>query len=359
MNSWEMWRNNLESKFEIHPLEIIQWEATRKCDLNCVHCGSPKEGAINKELDTAEIVNAFREIKRDVQPVDFKFVTITGGEPFLRKDLLQVLAEIKKLGWITTIQTNGNWLAKNSERITELIELNVRGIGLDLDGPEKVHDQFRQKEGHFQQTVALAKKLLKHNDILHTTITTVVTSSNFQCLNEMWDIISDLNPHRWRLLPIESVGRAEKNDLRLQPEQYRKLIEFVREKRIQNISQKHSVQIELGCIGWLGPKIEGWVRPYIWSCIAGRTCLGILYDGSLSACAHIDRGFVQGNVREKNIAQTWMRKYKIFREERPKPSLCAECDQANYCTLPMHKLCASGEMRDCAHLTYKKGGEKL
>lgn len=341
------WREKLQKTWAEHKITMLQWETTRRCDLNCKHCGSPKEKSdVSHELTTAEVIRAFTEIRNTLDLSQLRFVTLTGGEPFMRKDLLEIIALFKSFGWITTIQTNGNYLASRSKIIPKLLDLGVRGIGIDLDGTRYFHDNLRNKSGHFDQSVENIQRLLAYPNILHVSTTTVVTKENISCLPELWRMISDINPHRWRLLPLETMGRSNDSKLALSSKELRWVVDFLLAINIQNRGQKKT-QAELGCIGWAGTTYEARIRPYAWSCIAGINCLGILHDGSLSACAHIDRNFIQGNVRDENIADAWKNKYQIFRQ-RPEQDMCRGCRKQTFCTIPMHKLGTDGKLRNCA-----------
>lgn len=341
------WRKKLGVVWEERKVTMLQWETTRRCDLNCKHCGSPKERSdFSQELTTKEVFAAFTEIKNTFDLSQLRFITLTGGEPLIRDDLLDIIALFNSFGWITTIQTNGNYLAIHPEIIPELIRLGVRGIGIDLDGTKEFHDIIRRKNGHFNQSVNNLENLLKYPKILHVSVTTVVTKSNIKCLPELYKIISAINPHRWRLLPLEAMGRSADSGLVLSAEEFQWLADFLLKINIENRGERKT-QAELGCIGWTGTEYEGRIRPYVWSCIAGINCLGILHDGSLSACAHIDRAFIQGNVREGNIRKTWETRYEIFRN-RPKQEECAGCKEQEFCTIPIHKLNGNGKLRNCA-----------
>jgi radical SAM protein with 4Fe4S-binding SPASM domain len=353
------WRRRLAEKIVAHPLEIIQWEATRKCDMRCAHCGSPSErAAASRELTTYEIKWLFRDICETIDMPGFRFLTVTGGEPFLRGDLLDVLGYVHtSFGWVSTIQTNGRYLAGNPSVISEMLSCGVRGIGLDLDGTEPFHDSIRGEPGHFRATVELVGRLLVSSDDLFVTVTTVVTPENIGSLGALWPIIRELNPHRWRLLPIETIGRSE-SARSLSGEELAALMRFVYERRLEAVDER-VVQTELGCIGWLGTEWEGLVRPYVFSCIAGKTCLGILYDGSFSGCAHIDHAYIQGNVRIDKVADVWSERYGVFRDT-PSPKQCTGCPEAEFCTVPMHKFGLDRKMRECVFQTMKphiQGGE--
>ena len=63
---FENWRKRIESLIQEHPLQLISWEATRRCNLKCVHCGSPSEEVeLSEELSTNEVVGAFEQIATD------------------------------------------------------------------------------------------------------------------------------------------------------------------------------------------------------------------------------------------------------------------------------------------------------
>ena len=353
------WRRRLSEKIAAHPLEIIQWESTRRCDMRCAHCGSPSERVgQSRELSTNMIKWLFRDIYETIDMSGFRFLTVTGGEPFLRSDLLEVLGFVhSSFGWVSTVQTNGRYLSKNPSVIPDILSCGVRGIGLDLDGPEPLHDSMRGESGHFKATATLISRLLGSSDDLFVTVTTVVTPENIGSLGKLWPIIRELNPHRWRLLPIEKVGRSEATTV-LCGEELEALIRFVYDRRLETVDER-CVQTELGCIGWLGTEWEGLVRPYVFSCIAGKTCLGILHDGAFSGCAHIDRAFVQGNVHIDRIANVWAERYGVFRDT-PTPKLCSGCAEAEFCTVPMHKLGMDRKMRECVFQRikiYNNGGE--
>src|SRR3972149_9095172 len=94
---FENGRGRIEPLMREHPLHIISWEATRRCNLRCLHCGSPTEEVNNAdELKTEDIIGAFDEIARDFDMNRFRHINITGGEPFVRSDLLDVLQAISR-----------------------------------------------------------------------------------------------------------------------------------------------------------------------------------------------------------------------------------------------------------------------
>jgi len=65
------------------PLFIVPWRCTFACDSNCVHCTSAGKSAVPDEVDTA----GAKHIVDQVSEFGATFFGLTGGEPFLRKDI--------------------------------------------------------------------------------------------------------------------------------------------------------------------------------------------------------------------------------------------------------------------------------
>lgn len=83
------------------------FELTFRCNLRCAHCycnlPMNDQNAIEKELTTKEVFNIFDQIAE----AGCLWLLITGGEPLLRKDFLEIYTYAKKKGFIITLFTNG------------------------------------------------------------------------------------------------------------------------------------------------------------------------------------------------------------------------------------------------------------
>lgn len=348
------WRNRVQEYVARHPIQMIYWEVTRNCDMTCIHCGSPSETwEPSKELSDKEVINVFKRIARGIEWSEFKFVSLTGGEPFVRNNLIDILGEIDALGFNPiTIQTNGNYLARHPKALENLFAVGVMGLGTNLDGLKKTHDAFRSMRGNYENAIETIKLLTPHKNRIHSTITTVVTRKNIHELEALRDIVRKINPDRWRFAPFDPIGRGKKaRDFWLTPRDYQHLVDFVSRERLAYIDRKNQTQVELACGGWLGIELEGRVRPYIWHCVAGINLIGILYDGSIAACSNIPRDFIEGNVREDDILDAWGNRFKRFRNfEWKQVGNCVDCDQWHFCQGgPMHKRLPDGTMLNCIY----------
>lgn len=128
------------------PITYLRLSVTDRCNLRCKYC--MPAGGINF-LPREEILS-YEELERTVRilvDMGISKVRITGGEPFVRKDLITFMdriSRIKKLQKIA-LTTNGTLLAPH---IPKLEEIGVSSINLSLDSldPDRFHDITRRDQ---------------------------------------------------------------------------------------------------------------------------------------------------------------------------------------------------------------------
>jgi len=358
---FKKWKERIDRLIEEHPLQIITWEATRRCNLNCVHCGSPSEDVIlEQELSIEEVIEAFEQIASDFDMSQFRHINITGGEPFVRKDLIDILKAISKYPFYRNIdiQTNGVFIAEHPEILDELKKYGVTGIGVSIDGFETTHDNFRRKKGAFVKAVKAAKLSVEKGYVV--TVSMVVHAKNIEELPAFFNYVKrETKPRVFRVMFIDPIGRASfDSEYLLSAHQIRRVIDFLRKeykKSCITYADPKSTMVELGCGGWTGIELEGTFRPFIFHCIAGINNLGILYDGKLAACNNISRDFIEGDLRKERIKDVWVNRYQRYRNfEWKKGGPCANCDQWEYCHGgPMHLRLPDGKMLYCVYRMIK------
>jgi MoaA/NifB/PqqE/SkfB family radical SAM enzyme len=86
------------------------------------------------------------------------FLGITGGEPFLRKDLFEIVGYAKERGLSVSIITDGRGV---DDGAVQNIVKNEMRVSISIDGAEAVNDRIRGK-GAYASAVGLAKKLGVH-----------------------------------------------------------------------------------------------------------------------------------------------------------------------------------------------------
>lgn len=136
-----------------HPLKI-SFAVTYRCNLRCRMCNIWSKAAAGAELSVAQIDDFFRRAD------GFHWVGLTGGEPFLRADLPEIVdviaARCRRLGSIH-FNTNGQLVRPVLELLERIRTRHPRlraVLTVSLDGPPEVHDDIRGRDGAWERAVA-------------------------------------------------------------------------------------------------------------------------------------------------------------------------------------------------------------
>lgn len=326
----KLWQQYCENRRKRHPLSLLFWECTLRCNLSCRHCGSScgPEQSIKDELTTEEIKGVFSKIAQDFNPRKI-MIALTGGEPLLRKDVFDVMKHVSALGFPWGMVTNGMLLSPDI--INQLEEAKMSTVSVSLDGLEKNHNWLRRNDNGFKGALNGIKLLTASGSFDVVEIITCVNQLNLNELEEIYQLCNDLGVDAWRLFIITPTGRAKSNpELFLTGEQFRYLLEYIKGKRKD---RKNRIGVEFCDEGFLGPEYEGEVRNQLFYCWAGISVGSILYNGDIAACPIISREHTrQGNLRQDNFAEIWNNKYNIFRDRNwRKRGDCETCSWWEFC----------------------------
>ena len=305
------------------------WETTLRCNAKCKHCGSRagENIEIKDELTTEEIENTFKSIanKYDASKI---LLNVTGGEPLVRQDLFEVMKYATDLGFNWGITTNGMLI--NDEIIEKMKETKLATMSISLDGLENSHDNFRGVKGSYKKIIENIKKLQKERFLKCFQITTVVNKLNINELEELYKVMQELEVDSWRVVNMDPIGRAiDNNDLALEKEDFRYLLNFIKEKR-----KNSKFDVSYGCSHFLGMDLEKEVRNNMFFCVTGFTTASILYNGDIFVCPNVERRkeLIQGNVRKDDFIDVWENKFKWFRDlDKLKSKECENCENWKYC----------------------------
>ena len=174
----------------------VVYEATMRCNLHCEFCYVGDllniEGQWRQELPLETLQRAFPD-KDGLQ------VSLTGGEIFMRKDILGVMDVFRDKGYVCGyLTTNGTIIT--DERAEALAELAsggfLRHISVSIDGPGELHDRARGVKGTFERTAASLRRLqaaakAKHAP-LRVSINTTVAHETLESLVQMVDVAQEL-----------------------------------------------------------------------------------------------------------------------------------------------------------------------
>jgi MoaA/NifB/PqqE/SkfB family radical SAM enzyme len=185
---------------------------TEQCNLRCRICGYGREPVkCAHEMPTRAIV----DLIVDAHHLGCDSIVLTGGEPLLRKDLVQVFEKVCKLGIESScaICTNGTNLDRETARRIAAAKPSGRVV-VSLDGPSPaIHDRVRGS-GAFERAVA-AIDLLNDafGDCCHVSVNTIINRLNANHLTSIVRLLAALGVHSLKLAP--AFGPSAEPEMRL------------------------------------------------------------------------------------------------------------------------------------------------
>jgi MoaA/NifB/PqqE/SkfB family radical SAM enzyme len=158
---------------------VVSFEVTDACTCYCKHCdhGGPRDEAGN--LKPAE----YRRYMEALRPC---VVQISGGEPLMRGDVVDVVRQIKGGSRVPYTILVSNWSLMTEIRYMALRNAGVDQFSVSLDFPDERHDDFRVHPGLYRHLEDLIPRLarLGHDDIV---LNSCITSENVGEINAIAD----------------------------------------------------------------------------------------------------------------------------------------------------------------------------
>lgn len=323
LNQLARYRDSIINK---PPLRTLFLELTLRCNENCIHCGSRCNEVKSEELSLEEYRKILDDVKRDFD-ISKIMLNITGGEPLLRRDFFDIMAYANELGYKWGMTSNA--ILIDDEIAKKLHECGMKTISVSLDGLKDTHDRLRGRKGAFDDAVRGINALIDNGNFQHVQVTTVINHRNFCELEAMFEWLEGVDIDSWRVINIEPMGRAKEHpELVLTDDEYRKLFEFIKEKRCQGYP------VSYGCSHYLGMEYEREVRDWYFLCNAGFYTASIMANGDIGACLDIERRpeLIQGNIKKDSLRDVWDNRFKMFRKNLScLNSKCTECSEERFC----------------------------
>lgn len=160
----------------------VSFEVTYNCNAHCEHCDL---GDYVKEPHLGP-----EEFARWVDELRPAVVQISGGEPMLRKDLGDIVREMRRRDPVAVFVLTTNVTLLNEDKYLKLREAGVDQFSLSLDYPDERHNEFRHLKKNFEHIRDLAPKLSRYgnNDII---LACVVQSDNFRDLPRIAELAKE------------------------------------------------------------------------------------------------------------------------------------------------------------------------
>jgi MoaA/NifB/PqqE/SkfB family radical SAM enzyme len=212
---------------------------------------------------------------------------VSGGEPLLRKDLIDILQAIKKQGKARHMVLTTHGALLNRKKYESIREAGVDLISLSFDYPDERHDEFRGIPGLFNKIVGFLEDIQDVQD-KGIAFSTVVQRDNYKDLPKIaelartFGIQMNMSTYTWL--------RTQKKEYMIPPEELPELKAII--QQLRDFKKRHNTVIasEFG----FKRMIEFFERGSLGNCRAGRRFLIINPDATLSPC-----GLIMGDFQTR------------------------------------------------------------
>ncbi|MCK4306174.1 MAG: radical SAM protein [Candidatus Eisenbacteria sp.] len=281
---------------------------TQRCNARCLMCDFWQTKTREEdEIPTSRWIALVEELHDWIGP---HFLSLTGGEIFLKPGIYDLLKRIAELDISLTILSNG--LALRSERhLSSLLESGVRSLNLSIDGfnPE-IHDKFRGVNGIHAAAVEAIREIKRRKPEMVITAVCIIMRDTIGQLVDYVKWAEDLSIDRVLFQPImPTLGGSESDRL-----WYKTSERFVRDRaQVRRIMAELETQRQNNSIIANGhdefrkfqeyfenPNI---VQIHRTRCMLGQTNLNIDEFGKMDMCYAFDTRI--GNVNDGPLKKTW------------------------------------------------------
>ena len=195
---------------------IAQWDINNVCNLNCKHC------RVSEKNDKKQLsLKQAKELLAQLWYTGTTKLNLSGGEPFMRDDLFEILEYSRKFEDIV-ITTNGTLI---DEKVCEQLSKfpNIK-LSISLDGMAETHDSFRRKKGTFRKVIDTLALLKEYN--IPYAIKYTLSTETVKDVIEVINLIASKGAKEFNIRRVLVAGHADK-DMLISNEEYKETIRKV------------------------------------------------------------------------------------------------------------------------------------
>ena len=295
----------------------VSVELTMRCNLRCKHCYIPlssRVGTARNELSLAELTGYFEQFA----DAGTLWLLLTGGEPLLRPDFLEIYDAAKRKGFIISLFTNGTLL--NERVVSHLAEYRPFNIEISIYGAtQETYEQVTGVPGSFKRCMRGIEMILENN--LPLKVKSAIMTLNQHELAQMKQLSQSFGL-KFHYDPVISPGI----DGDLSPLNYRLPVEDIAAIDAMDEDRAKEWRILYGTEVDLSDR-EG--KMYI--CGAGRNGFHMDAFGRVSMCISArEPGY---DLQTGSFSQAWDEFFpEILAMEYTKDIECESCDLRSVCS---------------------------
>ena len=326
---------------ETTKVQAVSWNITRLCNLKCTHCYLPAgfvdthefgEGhshpVRDSELSQSQCFRVIDEIA-EINPNIL--LILTGGEPLLRPDILEISKYASDTGFLVVMGTNGVLL--NDAVVEKLQRHGVTGAGISLDSIQPTnHDRFRGMEGAWKATMNGVEALKRAE--LDFLVQTSVTQWNYDEIPKIVAFAHQLGAKVLNLYFLVRTGRG-KTVMDITPAQYEQMLETIFELQA---SYAGKMLIAAKCaphykrVVYEQQSDSAFLQGYpSGTCPCGIYYCRITPEGDLTPCPYLPVSV--GNLKEESFVKLWndSETFHNLRNREMLEGKCGACEFRDIC----------------------------
>lgn len=304
---------------KVRPSSALVYVENR-CHLKCEHCYESEESHPSHLKMSAD---DYARVFDDLAGLGVLRLTLTGGEIFLRKDILDIVAHAKQRRFFLTLYTSGTLIdEKKADRLRDL-KVNEVHISVYSHDPA-LHDEFTGVKGsHAKSTRALR---LLHERGITTVLKSNLTTFNVDHLDQLTALATSLGAD-WQLDPsVRARMDGDPHPLKyaLSPDELRRKV-ISRPDLAMHFRKRSAEQV---CEGKDPMLDDDSVM-----CAAAQSTLAVGADGSVLACGFFP--VAAGNLKERSLSDIWFGSAQLDEVRRKRfatMTACGSCDVKSTCS---------------------------
>ena len=310
-------------------LRLVILNITSKCNLQCKHCYSYSNKDVRNELTYNEIEYVINQLSR----LGIKMYILSGGEPFTRPDLFNIIQLLKSKKLKCFISTNGTLIT--NEHIKLLKEFEIDYIGISLDHVISTFHNYFRNGNIFEKVLNTMKNLVQNK--LNVGIRVTILNWNFQYVEYFLRFCKKYGIKRIAFYHLVPTGRGKYllnyklnflNHFRFLDHLIKLVKEFPEIEVLTVDSPSDGIYVLFKICN---SEEEFWskipeLKPY--SCTAGVSMLSIYPNGNIYPCQFMNMIEI-GNVRNNRIEYV-LETNKVVKELNER-NVCRNCPLRTYC----------------------------
>lgn len=314
---------------------LVAIKPTLNCIANCKHC-NPRSKKFTRErtLNLEEYNELFKKLKS----LGTEQICVSGGEPLIYNNIVQLIKLITQNGMKASLNTNGWFLTQ--DMFKKLIDAGLLIVNLSIDYPTtEKHDELRGLPGLFKKATEQIKRCKETGIPFKLNVRMVLSKHNYKEISEMIKLARKLNAD---MLSIDMIEADSKNKLFLLnkdeiidfKENYVPMIvEQVKNLNIKENLKEFNIQQLKDMFNTNFNPIQNFENGLYWpdehikkKCDIPSSFMIIEGDGMVLPCNAVEynRDKIIGNILDTDIIKLWnSNEWNEFRKN--KMDFCREC----------------------------------